>query len=338
MTTPQGNVGTQRPEFSMPFKEFMEMPDRFGFVGLKVLRPIVVNRQSGSYYMDEVEQELKEADPTVGSGGNYNRVEDSFTEVDYKTKEIGLEARLRDRMVQAYPDYPSAEGAAVGRLYRKIHRYLERQITTWLQDTSIITQTAAVDDEWNDLDSSNPQLDITNAALAIHASTGLIADTVVMSYKRFMKLIINDKIRDVFKSSGFQDPRGRKMWESIPDMAAILGVPRLLVAGAVRNSAAEGQAASLASFWSDDKIGVYVTAGEGQNIEAPCIGRIPTWPGDGAAIGTGEEPSLVLESYREEQTRSNVYRTRAELDLAASRNLVMPKAGYILTGADAAVD
>lgn len=333
MSYPATSVTRQRPEFSMPFRQFAEMPDQFGHVGLKVLSPILVNLQSDVYYMETLKQEYQQGELLRSPGGGYNRVAKQFEEVTYRTRELGLEYRLDDRMLNAFSNMPQAEASAAQWLWRLIARGIEKELTDKLQDTAVITQTSGVTTTWNTHASSVPISDITTAAKAIHASTGLIADTVVFSYKQLLNLVNSNQVVDRIKYWGGQDPNPRALYASLETLAAALNVQRVLVAGLMTDTADKGQAISLASEWDDDKVGVYVTAPSGAGISEACIGRTPTWAGDGAGIGTGEDPQIMIESYREEQTRSEIYRSRAELDTDSA--LVLPTAGYILTGADA---
>lgn len=332
MPYPSTSVTTQRPEFGVPFQEFLDMPGRFGHVGLKVLSPILVSLQNHKYYVEELKDEYQAGNLLRAANGAYNRMARQFTEVSYSTKELGIEYRLDDRVKAIFYNLPAAEASAQRLLWKATLAEIERVLVAKLTDAAVITQTSAVAASWNSAANSKPITDISTAVLAINAATSLEADTVVMSYKKFRNCLNSAEVIDRIKYWG-QDPNMGAMMASIPTLAAALGVRRVLVAGMKYDTADKGQAVSLASRWPDGTIGVYCTAPAGSGISEACIGRTPTWAGDGAGIGEGEEPSLQVESYREEQTRSDVWRVRAELD--CDSNVVYPEAGYLLTGADA---
>ena len=336
MPFPSSAVTSQRPEFSVPFSQFKDMPMEFGHVGLRVLTPILVTLQSDVYYMETLAQELQAEDADAllrQAGGGYNRIAKQFTEVAYKTRELGIEYRMDDRMANVFGNFPAAEANASAWLWRLIMRGIERKLITKLTDTATITQTgAAAGGVWDDYANGTPIAAIFAADAAVYAGSGLVTDTVVMSYQKYLDLLQCAEVVDRIKYSGHQDPAPGAMYESLATMAAILNKKRILISGMVDNTADKGQAAAIAPMWTNDKVGVYVTAPAGSAISESCIGRTPTWPGDNASIGTGEDPSIMIESYREESTRSNVYRARGELDTESV--VVNPNAGYIITGTE----
>ncbi len=81
----------------------------------------------------------------------------------------------------------------------------------------------------------------------------------------------------------------------------------ILVAGGTKNTANEGQSASLSEIWDDEYcwIGRVATTAD---FREPCIGRIFHWAGDGS-----QEEGLV-ESYRDETVRSDIVRVRHDVD------------------------
>jgi hypothetical protein len=325
-----------RPEFSGSFNEFRQMPSQFGFVGLKVLSPILAPLKKGDYYVRELVQSLKDADLNRTVGGNYSRKSTSFKQRSYACRELGLEARLPDDLVNAFPTLDSAEAWTVDDLWRTVMRGIEYKLVTKLTDSSVFTgaRTGTVAVSWKTHASSTPQKDILKAQKAIFLATGLRANTAVMAFTKYMDLIQSEEIRGLIKYWGGQDPNPANYMESVPMVARALNIDRLLIGGEIKNTANPGLTASLSQIWPVGSIGVYVVDETPSGISEPCVGRTPTWPGDGAGIGGDpSNPTLAIESYREEQTRSEVYRTRAELDVESALDL--PDAGYVLTGADA---
>ena len=74
-------------------------------------------------------------------------------------------------------------------------------------------------------------------------------------------------------------------------------------------------------FVEDQKPKSAVLAGGGQNLKEPCLGRTFLWEEDSPGM-------LTTEQYREEQTRSDIYRVRQNTDEC----IQFTGAGYILTG------
>jgi hypothetical protein len=330
---PSSSVTRVRHEFNQPFSEYAEMPSRFGFVGMQILQPILVNEQAGEYEVESIETELQDGELTRASNGTYNRISDQFTEVAYKTRELGLESRLDDRTLNRFSSLANAEGSAVRRLQMRIQRGIESSLISKVTDTGTIPN-AGVAVSWKTHATSTPAVDVANALKEIYENSGLIGDTVVMSYTKMLDFLQSASVKTslVFTGRG-AGAAARDLWDNLDQIAAFLGVKRVLIAGAVKNTANNGLPAVLASRWPVGTVGIYVTCPAGSEINQPCLGRTATWGGDGAAIGTGDEPNLVVESYRDEPARSEVFRSRGEVDLTSA--LVLPEAGYLKTGADA---
>jgi len=334
---PGSSVANQRPEFSVPFSQFAEMPKKYGFVGLQILAPLPVTRQSGDYYVEELESVLRDdIELELATGAAPKRVDFQFEEVSYRTKELALESLLPDRMVAAFPDLPSAEATTAKNLWKIVMRYIERRLVQTVTNQAVIAN-SPVDVTWRNHGTADPLADVQRAILNIYEATGLQADTVVMSFHKLIDLIQVDEIVDRLKHSGHVDPSPSNLFRNLNALAQALNVERVLISGAIHNTADKGQPAAVSSFWNPGDIGVYVTASGNSPVSEPCIGRTPTWGGDGASIGTGDEPDIVIESYRDEKRRSEVFRSRAELDFNGGKTggLIYPKAGYLLTGAHA---
>lgn len=337
MPIPSSSTVRQRPEFAVPFTEFAEMPKEFGFVGMQVLAPIDVPTQKGELYVEPIEQELQKGELKRAPDGTYNRITDEFTERSYATKELGLESRLSDRMLRAYRDLPSAEASTVRRLMRRVMRSIERSIATALTATgsgedfenfSDDTSSAGYGGDWSVHGTATPMSDIAKMQKLIYDNSGLIPDTLVMSYKKLIDLTLNQEIRGAIKYWGGDDPKPGNLMKKLPVLASALGVQRILIAGAVRATSDKGQDIALSPIWPNAKVGLYVTAPAGSDMDNPCVGRLATWPGDEAGIGMGDEPEIMVESYREDQSRSEIFRSRGEVDI--DNAIWYPEAGYVL--------
>lgn len=330
---PDSTVTSLRPEFNVPFRQFREMPENMGYVGLRVLPPIEVTSKVGIYYMETLKSELRTGNVERNNDGSYNIVDGEFKQIDYRTKEFGLMAKLDANRVAAFArGMPEAEANEVLRLFRKIHRAIEATLCASLQDTTVFANAAAAGGTWSSHANSDPVADVAAAQAAIHSASGAVADTLVMSFRSYLRLIQSQKFVDRLKNWGGDDPKVGSMFADMSRIAKALGVGRVLVAGAVFDSAQQGQGLSLSTFWSNDKLGLYVTAKPGDPIDAACVGRVPTWGGDGGSIGEGDEPSLAVESWWSNEFRSWFYRTRGEADLSAASTIIYPQMGYIVTG------
>jgi hypothetical protein len=102
-------------------------------------------------------------------------------------------------------------------------------------------------------------------------------------------------------------------------LAQVFDLPYILVAGGSKNGAKEGATVDPEQIWSGEYAMVCKIA-TGADFREPCIGRTFHWSADGSAVGG------TVESYREEQTRSDIIRVRHDVD-----ELVLYKdAGFLL--------
>lgn len=334
MSIPSTTTITQRPEFDTPFSQFADAPALLGYVGLRVLTPVEVMTQRGSFYVRRTKEKLRQGFLRRNPDGSYNRVNRKFHDHSFETHELGLEARLDLRRLNMYPDYATAEADTVQDLWDDIAREIEVETTTLLQDTGVFTN-AAVAASWKSAPTTaNPVADINKAINSIRATSGLFGPiVVVVGFEAYLNLLAVDKFVDRIKFWGGTDPHMGTMKQNLRGIALALGVEEVVVSGLVFDSADYGQAQAnpLANFWDPSKVGVYVKAPAGRAaMKQPCVGRTFIWTGDGASIN-GEEPQLAIEDYMEDQTRGHVFRARFELD----PDVMLPTAGYILTGANA---
>ena len=93
----------------------------------------------------------------------------------------------------------------------------------------------------------------------------------------------------------------------------------VLVAGAIKNTAADGAAFAGADVWDDEYAMVCRVAGS-SDIQEPCIGRTMHWSEDGSTIGG------VVETYRDEPRRGEAVRVRHQIGI----EIMYPEAGHLL--------
>ena len=164
-------------------------------------------------------------------------------------------------------------------------------------------------------------LDVENASVKVYENCGLWPNTVIISRKIFRAIRRNDDIIDRSKAQNFQDVRAGLLNEQA--MASIFDVDQVLVGNSTKNTANEGAAASLASIWPDNNVMVCVTA-TSDDFKEPCIGRQFHWSADGS------DRAGVVEQYRDEVVRSNIFRVRRD----ATEIVLYVEAGHLLINTD----
>jgi len=217
-----------------------------------------------------------------------------------------------------YARFFDAEVVAVERAIHKIRLAREIRVAAMVFNTGNITATGAVSVEWDTSATCTPKADIKGAIDALRAARGVNANSVVMSYKVFGNVLMSTELKTYLQ---YTSPHLIETETAQKDMLAkYFGVDRVIVGKALQDTANKGLAASIADVWDDEYVLVARLATNARNLKEPCVGRTFLWTAD-------SPQQLVVEQYREEQTRSNIYRVRHNLDEA----FVYTGAGYLLS-------
>lgn len=293
-----------RPDLAASFDQFDLEASRKGFIGLDVLPVFESSKQSATFKKRTIEQLLIEAASDRTSGGDYNRGNWRFTEDNFNTKDQGFEETVDDRESAIYADYFDAEKDSADQARDVVLRNYERRVSTAVE--AGITNTTAAGTAWSTVATASPIANIRAAQIAVRLRTGIVPDTLVLEWEAFQYLKDVAEVIDRLKYAGFTDPNRGNINEAA--VAQALGIKNVIVAGAVRNTANEAVAATLAAIWTKTKAHLIKTASPGAPLNTVCLGRTIHWGEDGSRIGG------VFETYREEGRRYQVVRQRMETD------------------------
>lgn len=296
----------------------LEMENR-GYVFDKVFPVLDVQSQSGPFGKITIESLLKAANTSRAPGANYSRGEWDFTTDSYICEEHGYEEPVDDRESKMYRSYFDAELVATMRAYGQVLRAAEQRVADILYNATMFSSyTTGITNEWDDFSNAIPITDVEAAVQSIYDASGLWANTLIVNKKQFRNLRQCDQVLDRIAASGAGD--GIKASDVTIAMLSAVFDLNVVVAGMSKDSAKEGQAASPAQIWSDEYAMVCKVA-TSQDLREPCIGRTFHWAEDGSMIGG------MVESYREEQTRSDIIRVRHDTD----EKLLYAAAGHLLS-------
>jgi hypothetical protein len=303
--------------------EFDVEMDNMGFIGTKVLPPVEAQKPSGTFGVLPVEEMLKLRNTRRAPGAGYSRGEFKFETLTFACEEHGAEEPVDDKEAEIYSEYFIAEQIAAMRARRAVLANYEDRVASAVFNTSTWTGsslTTAVSTAWSNASSGAPVTDIMTAGGKVYDGCGVWPNALIVNRKVFRNLKNSAQVLDRIASAGAGS--STKASDVTAEMLArVFDLDYVIVAGATKNSANEGQAASLAAFWSSSYAMVCRIA-TGTDIKETCIGRTFHYAGDGSNIGG------TAEMYREEQTRSNVIRVRHDVDEV----IVLAAAGHLLSG------
>ena len=179
----------------------------------------------------------------------------------------------------------------------------EKRIADMVFNSTTFTANA-VTNEWDDAANATPIDDVNAGINSVRQACGMIPNALIIAFSTFKDLKNCDQIVDRLKYT-FPGIDINRM--NAQQLAAIFDVERVLVGGAVYDSADKGQDASISDLWNNEYAMLTVVS-SGGDIRDPCIGRTFYWAEENAGVGP------VVESYREDGTRSDVIRVRHDTD------------------------
>ena len=301
MTVQQSTYARPRASLGVAFQEYDT--DGMECIATDVLPELEVQEESSTISVVTREGLLKRADPKRGSGGTYNRIDTETEDKDYTCKDYGLEGRLPDEKRKKFATDFDAEEVTVKTLHTKMA--IEQEIraaaavfntTTWdTGNAALYTDNSG--SPWDNI-ATKIIAQVLAAVEKVRANTGVTPNALVLSKAQLVNILQNTEILSRFPGAAVIT---KKMLEGA--LASIFGLDKLVVGGQVYDSAKEGQAFVGSDVWSDDYAMVAKVAQKGDSMETPCIGRTCVWAPDAPEI-------ITVEQYREEQTRSDVFRTR----------------------------
>lgn len=308
MPSPTSALTTLRPDLAS-FLEYDLEADRNGYVAQKAFPVIDVASQAGVYGIIPVEQLLQQRVTRRAPGSGYSRGNFTFTTATYACEEHGAEEPVDDRQAKMYRDYFDAEQVATMRAFSSVLRNAEQRVADILFNTSTYTGaslTTAVGTKWNSYSNATPLDNVVAARNRIYDNTGIWANALIVNQKVFYHLRRCEQVIDAIESNGAG--QAAKQSDITADLVAqALGLDMVIVAGASRNSAIEGQAATPVQIWSD-LLAMVCRVATTNDMSEPCIGRTFHWSEDGSSVGG------TVESYRDESVRSNIIRVRHDVD------------------------
>lgn len=297
------NEAIYRPDLGQAVFEFVEGPT-MGYIGLEVMPICSVMDQAATFPVIPMEVLLKLPDVSRSSRGSYNRGDWAYENGFYQTREKGWEELMDDSEVKMLDRRAPglADKVATQRAWNHIMRNQEYRAAAKLFNASNFTA-HAVGTEWDTSSTCTPVDDVKDGIAAFRLQCGMLPDALVISYANFLELQKSDQIIDQLKYTipGFDIKN-----LGSAELARVFGIPRVLIGGAIYDAAKPGLAASIADIW-DDEYAALVKISTGDDITQPGVGRTFLWTDD-----SPQNP--VVETYREEQKRSNVYRVRHSVD------------------------
>lgn len=289
------------------------------FIANKVFPIVPVDKQSDLYFKYTKEDWFRDdaqvrADGAEAAVAGYGLTTDSYYADVYAVKKA-----IGDQLMANFdsPLDPLRDGAKF--TAQLIMNRMEAQFVSdfiktgvWGTDYTGVsgTPTSGQFKQWSDLANSDPIQDIEAAKTKILSTTGFEANKLVLGYDVYATLRNHPDIIDRVKYTG----------RDVPDtqyLAQLFGLDEVLVAKAVKNTAAEGQTGSFSFTFGKSALLVHSAPNPG--LLMPSAGYSFQWRGVSEGLGL----TVGTKQYRLEQNAA----TYVESQIAFANKLVAADLG-----------
>lgn len=289
------------------------------FIANKVFPIVPVDKQSDLYFKYTKEDWFRDdakvrADGAEAATAGYGLTTDSYFADVYAVKKA-----IGDQLMANFdsPLDPLRDGAKYTAqliMNRMEAQFVEDFIQTgiWANEYVGVSGTPTGNEfkQWSDLANSDPIQDIEEAKSDILGSTGYEANKLVLGYEVYKTIRNHPDIIDRVKYTG----------RDVPDtqyLAQLFGLDEVLVAKAVKNTAAEGQTGAFSFTFGKSALLVHSAPNPG--LLMPSAGYSFQWRGVSEGLGL----TVGTKQYRLEQNAA----TYVESQIAFDNKLVAADLG-----------
>ena len=265
------------------------------FVGPALFPVVPVGKQSDGYYILNKGDWMRNPTSTLRAPKTPpRRVEFSVSTDTYFARNYALAGENAFETL-ANADNPVAlRQRTVRKVVSDLMRDMEVRIANQVTSVSNVGSGVilAGGNRWSQYQTSDPISDVDSAHAFIHDTTGVIANTLLLDYNTHKIVRRHPVLLDMYKYTrgGFLDDA---------EIGKCFGVGRILIGNAIRNTAAEGQTATMANIWGNNALLCYVdptapslqtvTFGlayrwQSPDLPAPMVARVYNDPDPGKKV------------------------------------------------------
>ena len=304
---PESTSVVFREELATLAKEYDDEKAAGRFIAKKVAPIIRLSACDGTYPTFNRETFVKPASTNRAADGSYNRITGEFGQANYACEEHGLEYRIDDKMRRKYARLFAAENAAMKILrFQQLMAY-ERRVAALFSGSGSTNHNVTT--AWTTNTTCVPLNDIatgvntlTDSCGCSELDIGLIIPRVDWQEMNRTTQFINKFQYTYGKNNGLQP-------SLLPaqEIAAMLGIGDVFMASGAYDTTESGITPSMSQIWTGAVMYLFVVCKEEEPLEIPSAARTIMWDEDASELP-------VMESYREDHTRSDILRSRDNTD------------------------
>ena len=239
-------------------------------------------------------------------GAAYQRDGLAAEGIPFQVVGYGREVPVPEEDIAIYGGIMNAMKVAAGKIKTAAFTDLEVRMRDMIMNTTTWTGASLYTDNsaapW-DTAGSDIIGHIVAAKDKVRQGTGMLPNSLIVDYSQWQNIIYtNTAIKGLL--SGLAVPTPDAILTVVKNLFEL---DQIIVAGAVKNSAKEGQTASMGNVYSDD-YAMVATVATGTDPSEPCVARTI----QSRAMGPGTDMSTYI--YDEPQTKSKVVQGDVYLD------------------------
>lgn len=310
-----GTRAVPRMDLGAAVMEYVEQENEF--IGTRVLPVFRTQKQKSVFPAITRESITRDADTKRATRGNYNRDGFSAKDKSYNCQEHGLEGALDDSERSMYESDFDAALVTTKITTRRVLQAQEKRIADVIFSTSTFSGNSLYTDNsaspWDNI--ATKVIEQIRAAKAkVRKNCGIVPNALILSSTNIERLKANTEIVDLIKYTS--RPTDAEIRQAFADL---FGIKHIFEGKAIRNTAKEGKSFVSGDIWSDNYALVALVADDGQDLSQPGLGKTFLWESD-------SPENAVVEQYRAEEIRSDVFRVRQHVD----EMIIDPYFGHLL--------
>lgn len=275
-------------------------------VGEKIFPVVPVVKESDVYYVFQ-QEELVLEDSLRAPGAKVKEIQWDVTTSTYTAQEHALGFLLPDRIVNNADVPIRPRITTTQKLMKKILLGAERRIQLVVQDTANVGGSATPSIKW---DGTSPTIErnVDTAKNSIRTTAGIDPTSIVIPYQVSQTVKRDTTVRDLIR---YTIPANELLRNG--DLPPVIWNLEVIVAGAIYNSANEGQAQTLTDIWTDNVLVFYK-----ENV--PSL--------DTLSLGYVMRVNApIVKTYRVEERAGEMI----EVSILQAEEIVATGAGYLIT-------
>ncbi len=254
-----------------------------------------------------------------GPAGEYAETlytDENFT---YATQERGLQQRVDHNIRTQTKLYYDAEVVAARMVLGQLKRAHELEVAATVFNTTTWTGTpltlaAAV--PWTTAATGVPVSDAIFARSKVRANCGRNANSIIMTWLAFEKAIETAQVQARITGGATADMPARAKIATLSNLLQL----NVIIAGGIKDSAAQGQAFAGASMWDDTLVMVAYLNPRPGLFDINLV-NVYNWEEDGGSY------DWTVESFYDQKLRGDYVRARRQVGVKAE----YPECGFLLT-------